>query len=59
MGKASRKKRPIHAKARRSNLGFTVVVTAIVVLGVAGASFAVALPQSGRWYPPQMQGVVL
>ncbi|HEX2734213.1 MAG TPA: MFS transporter [Polyangiaceae bacterium] len=30
-----------------------------VVLGVAGASFAVALPQSGRWYPPQMQGVVL
>lgn len=30
-----------------------------VVLGVAGASFAVALPQSGRWYPPQLQGVVL
>ncbi len=28
-------------------------------LGLAGASFAVALPQSGRWYPPQMQGVVL
>lgn len=30
-----------------------------VVLGVAGASFAVALPQAGRWYPPQLQGVVL
>jgi NNP family nitrate/nitrite transporter-like MFS transporter len=30
-----------------------------VVLGVAGASFAVALPQAGRWYPPQMQGLVL
>jgi len=30
-----------------------------IVLGVAGASFAVALPQSGRWYPPHMQGVVL
>ena len=29
------------------------------VLGLAGASFAVALPQSGRWYPPHMQGVVL
>ena len=29
------------------------------VLGVAGASFAVALPQAGRWYPPQMQGLVL
>jgi NNP family nitrate/nitrite transporter-like MFS transporter len=29
------------------------------VLGVAGASFAVALPQAGRWYPPHLQGVVL
>jgi NNP family nitrate/nitrite transporter-like MFS transporter len=29
------------------------------VLGIAGASFAVALPQAGRWYPPNMQGVVL
>jgi len=30
-----------------------------VVLGMAGASFAVALPQAGRWYPPQMQGLVM
>ncbi|HMJ90699.1 MAG TPA: MFS transporter [Candidatus Acidoferrum sp.] len=30
-----------------------------VVLGIAGASFAVALPQAGRWYPPHMQGIVL
>ncbi|MDR3404894.1 MAG: MFS transporter [Chthoniobacter sp.] len=30
-----------------------------VVLGFAGASFAVALPQAGRWYPPHMQGVVM
>ena len=30
-----------------------------VVLGLAGASFAVALPQAGRWYPPHLQGVVL
>lgn len=30
-----------------------------VVLGFAGASFAVALPQASRWYPPQYQGVVL
>lgn len=29
------------------------------VLGVAGASFAVALPQASRWYPPQYQGIVL
>ena len=30
-----------------------------LVLGLAGASFAVALPQAGRWYPPHMQGLVL
>ncbi|MHA3769956.1 MFS transporter [Verrucomicrobiota bacterium sgz303538] len=30
-----------------------------LVLGFAGASFAVALPQAGRWYPPHMQGVVM
>src|SRR6185436_7185260 len=29
------------------------------VLGFAGASFAVALPQAGRWYPPNMQGFVM
>jgi MFS transporter, NNP family, nitrate/nitrite transporter len=30
-----------------------------VLLGFGGASFAVALPQAGRWYPPNMQGVVM
>ena len=29
------------------------------ILGFAGASFAVALPQAGRWYPPNMQGMVM
>ncbi len=29
------------------------------ILGFAGASFAVALPQAGQWYPPKLQGVVL
>lgn len=28
-------------------------------LGFAGASFAVALPQAGQWYPPRLQGIVL
>ncbi len=28
-------------------------------LGFAGASFAVALPQTGQWYPPRLQGTVL
>ena len=30
-----------------------------LLLGVAGASFAVALPQASRWYPPRYQGVVM
>src|SRR5688500_2757146 len=30
-----------------------------LVLGVAGASFAVALPLASRWYPPQYQGIAL
>jgi MFS transporter, NNP family, nitrate/nitrite transporter len=29
------------------------------LLGVAGASFAVALPLASRWYPPQYQGLVM
>jgi NNP family nitrate/nitrite transporter-like MFS transporter len=30
-----------------------------VCLGVAGASFAVALPLASRWYPPEAQGLAL
>jgi NNP family nitrate/nitrite transporter-like MFS transporter len=30
-----------------------------LLLGVAGASFAVALPLASRWYPPQYQGTAL
>jgi NNP family nitrate/nitrite transporter-like MFS transporter len=30
-----------------------------LVLGVAGASFAIALPLASRWYPPQYQGTAL
>jgi MFS transporter, NNP family, nitrate/nitrite transporter len=30
-----------------------------LVLGMAGASFAVALPLASRWYPPQHQGTAL
>jgi MFS transporter, NNP family, nitrate/nitrite transporter len=29
------------------------------LLGVAGASFAVALPLAGRWYPPEHQGLAM
>ena len=40
-----------------SSFGDTLFLGAL--LGFAGASFAVALPQAGRWYPPNMQGVVM
>lgn len=30
-----------------------------IVLGVAGASFAIALPLASRWYPPEYQGLAL
>jgi NNP family nitrate/nitrite transporter-like MFS transporter len=30
-----------------------------LLLGVPGASFAVALPLASRWYPPQQQGLVM
>lgn len=38
---------------------FPVLLALGLVLGFAGASFAVALPQAGRWYPPRLQGVVM
>lgn len=30
-----------------------------LMLGIAGASFAVALPMASRWYPPQYQGLAM
>ena len=30
-----------------------------MLLGICGASFAVALPLAGRWYPPEYQGLVM
>ena len=38
---------------------FAEVLLLGVVLGQAGASFAVALPLASRWYPPEMQGIAL
>jgi MFS transporter, NNP family, nitrate/nitrite transporter len=38
---------------------FTGVLTLGLFLGVAGASFAVALPLASRWYPPEHQGTAL
>lgn len=38
---------------------FQQVLVLGVLLGVAGASFAVALPLASRWYPPEHQGTAL
>ncbi len=46
-------------------LGFTVASSLEhlfimgILLGVAGASFAVALPLASRWYPPEYQGLAM
>ncbi|MCW8895827.1 MFS transporter [Sulfurimonas sp.] len=44
-------------------MGESITYNALLVvalgLGFAGASFAVALPQAGQWYPPKSQGIVL
>lgn len=38
---------------------FHQVLALGLVLGVAGASFAIALPMVSYWYPPQYQGIAL
>lgn len=38
---------------------FSKLILVGLLLGVAGASFAVALPLAGRWYPLQYQGMAM
>ena len=38
---------------------YSQVLVLGLLLGVAGASFAVALPLASRWYPPEHQGLAL
>src|SRR5262249_17270500 len=38
---------------------FNKILLVGLLLGVAGASFAVALPLASRWYPPHLQGLVM
>jgi NNP family nitrate/nitrite transporter-like MFS transporter len=47
------------ALAWRFAAGFPAFLLVGLLLGVAGASFAVALPLAGRWYPPEHQGLAL
>ena len=40
-------------------INFPLIIGIGLMLGVAGASFAVALPLASRWYPPSQQGLVM
>ena len=42
-----------------SSITYDQLLIVALALGFAGASFAVALPQAGQWYPPKLQGIVL
>ncbi len=48
-----------YAFFRGENITYNELLVVALGLGFAGASFAVALPQAGQWYPPKLQGVVL
>ncbi len=38
---------------------YEMVLIVGLLLGIAGGSFAVALPLASRWYPPEKQGLVM
>ena len=48
-----------YAFFRGESITYNELLIVAVGLGFAGASFAVALPQAGQWYPPKLQGIVL
>jgi NNP family nitrate/nitrite transporter-like MFS transporter len=48
-----------YAYFKGTSMSYDELLAITIVLGFAGASFSVALPQAGQWYPPHLQGVVL
>jgi MFS transporter, NNP family, nitrate/nitrite transporter len=40
-------------------VNFPLIIVVGLMIGVAGASFAVALPLASHWYPPEQQGLVM
>jgi len=48
-----------YAYFRGATISYNELLVVALGLGFAGASFAVALPQAGQWYPPKLQGIVL
>jgi NNP family nitrate/nitrite transporter-like MFS transporter len=43
----------------RTGTSLGALIAVGLLLGVAGASFAVVLPLASRWYPPERQGLVM
>ena len=43
----------------KSSDGLPAILAAGLMIGVAGASFSVALPLASRWYPAERQGLVM
>jgi NNP family nitrate/nitrite transporter-like MFS transporter len=43
----------------QAGTSLAVLYAAAVLLGIAGASFAVALPLASRWYPAEYQGLAM
>jgi NNP family nitrate/nitrite transporter-like MFS transporter len=48
-----------YAYFKGATITYDELLVVALGLGFAGASFAVALPQAGQWYPPKLQGIVL
>ena len=48
-----------YAYYKGETITYDELLAVAFILGFAGGSFAVALPQAGQWYPPKLQGVVL
>jgi len=49
----------MYAYLQADSITYSQLLMVALGLGFGGASFAVALPQAGQWYPPRLQGVVL
>ena len=49
----------LYAYMQGSTITYDALLVVALGLGFAGASFAVALPQAGQWYPPKSQGIVM
>lgn len=49
---------PLLLAWQTGNSYWTLVLTGLF-LGLAGASFAIALPLASRWYPPELQGLAM